>query len=440
MTLLEKIAQRATILKQARAIIDTADAEKRSLSAEEQANWDKAMTDFDTLDAEIGKEEKALEQRSKLAAAEERINATRGRKTDPEQPDGQRREVKGDDAEFRDLYGHLPRREFEALQARNSPEYRSSFNRFVYTGQRAAILQEAEFRAEQAGADTYGGSLLAPIEYVAELIIFLNNLVFIRQLATKHTVTEAQGLGAPSLDADVSAPVWTTEIATGNEDTSTRFGKRELFPHPLAKLIKISRKLLRINAVNAQELTMKRLGYQFAITEESTYLTGSGANQPLGMFTPSPMGISTARDITSSVTASFSADDFIEMYYSLPQQYLNSETIRWIMHRSFVKAVRKLKDSEGQYLWTVALDAGRPATLLGKPVVMSEYAPSTVASGDYAALFGDLQYYWIADSLNMTIQRLDELYAAQNQVGFIARQESDGMPVLEAAFSRLKLK
>ena len=439
MTLLEKIEQRATLLKQARTLIDAADAEKRSLNAEEQANWDRAMTDFDRLDAEISGEEKQIEQRSKLAAAEERMHASRGRRTEATQPGAEHRggEAAG---EFRDRFGHLPRAEFAALETRNSPEYRGAFGRYLFSGARSALLQEAEYRDMQAGADAYGGYLLAPIEYVDKLIIFKNNLVFLRELATKEVVTEAQGLGAPSLDTDVSAPVWTSEIATGNADTATRIGKRELFPHPLAKQIKLSRKLLRVNVVKAQDLVMQRLAYQYAITEENSFLNGTGAEQPLGVFTASPMGIDISRDLQTGTAGAINADDLIEVYYSLPQQYLNSDALRWIMHRTVVKTVRKLKDAEGQYIWSVALGVGRPSTLLGVEVCQSEYAPSVIASGNYAAVFGDFSFYWIADALSMTVQRLEELYAAQNQVGFIGRQETDGMPVLAAAFSRLKVK
>ena len=70
---------------------------------------------------------------------------------------------------------------------------------------------------------------------------------------------------------------------------------------------------------------------------------------------------------------------------------------------------------------------------------MSEYAPSTFTENLYIGMLGDFANYWIADALDMTMQRLVELYAATNQVGFISRFESDGMPVLEEAFVRVKL-
>ena len=70
---------------------------------------------------------------------------------------------------------------------------------------------------------------------------------------------------------------------------------------------------------------------------------------------------------------------------------------------------------------------------------MSEYAPSTFTTGLYVGIIGDFQWYWIAESLRFELQRLDELYAATNQVGFIGRLEADGMPVLAEAFTRVAL-
>jgi HK97 family phage major capsid protein len=70
---------------------------------------------------------------------------------------------------------------------------------------------------------------------------------------------------------------------------------------------------------------------------------------------------------------------------------------------------------------------------------MSEYAPNTFTTGLYVGLIGDWSQYWIVDALDLTIQRLVELYAETNQTGFIGRMETDGAPVLAEAFARVKL-
>jgi HK97 family phage major capsid protein len=275
-------------------------------------------------------------------------------------------------------------------------------------------------------------------QFIAQLIQAVDNLVFMRQLGTVFLVPKAESLGVPTLDTDPSDAVWTAEIKTGNEDSSMAFGKRNLHPAPLAKRMKVSRKLLRVSLLAAEAIVRERLAYKFGVTEENCFLNGTGANQPLGLFTASADGISTSRDVsTGNAATAIKADGLINALYSLKSPY--QATAKWIFHRLAIREIRKLKDGEGNYLWQSGITADKPDTILQKPFVMSEYVPSTFTTGLYVGIVGDFSFYWIAQAMSLEIQRLDELYAETNQVGFIGRQEVDGMPVLEEAFARVKL-
>jgi len=250
-------------------------------------------------------------------------------------------------------------------------------------------------------------------------------------------VPNAESLGAPSLDTDPADPTWTSELAIGSEDSSMEFGFRELNPHPLAKYIKISRKLWR-KVPSVESLVQQRLGYKFGVTAENAYLNGSGANQPLGVFTASDLGIPTSRDVSEgNLDDEIQFDGLIEAKYTLKSQYW--PRARWIFHRDGQKQIAKLKDGNGQYIWRESVRVGEPDRVLGLPTHMSEYAPNTFTTGLYVGILGDFSFYWIADALAMEFQRLVELYAATNQIGIIGRLESDGMPVLSEAFVRVKL-
>jgi HK97 family phage major capsid protein len=278
---------------------------------------------------------------------------------------------------------------------------------------------------------------MAPIQMVDRIIQAVDDAVYIRRLATVVAVPNADSLGVPSLDADPADADWTSELATGSEDTTMAFGRRELHPHPLAKRLKISRKLL-MKVPSAETLAIQRLGYKFGITEGKAYMTGSGAGQPLGVFTVSSNGISTSRDISSgNTTTSIQFDGLISAKYGLKAQYW--PRAQWIFHRDAMAQIAKLKDSQGQYLWRESVRVGEPDRVLGLPANMSEYAPNTFTTGLYVGILGDFSNYWIADSMAMEFQRLQELYAETNQIGLIGRLDSDGMPVLEEAFVRVKL-
>ena len=109
------------------------------------------------------------------------------------------------------------------------------------------------------------------------------------------------------------------------------------------------------------------------------------------------------------------------------------------MNDATVKAVRMLKDKNGQYLWQSSLTAGTPNTLLGRPVYTSAYM-LVVAASAKAIAFGDFKYYWIADRQGRSFKRLNELYAKNGQIGFVGSQRVDGKLILPEAIKVLQMK
>ena len=403
--------ERAKIVTDMQAITDLATNEKRDMTGEEAAKHAELFDLTETKRAGILAEERQTELARELAA-----NAA--------------------DAE---------KRAAEAAAAGNgndnalTSEQRqaASFNGWLESGELRGDGIE-EIRALQAGTDTLGGYLVPPEQFVNQLIKFVDDMLFIRGLSTTFTVANADSLGAPSLDADPADADWTPELGTGDEDSAMAFGKRNLHPHPLAKRIKVSNTLMQRAVMGVESLVMQRLAYKFAVTQEKVFLTGTGAQQPLGLFTASADGISTGRDVsTGNTTTGVTFDGLIEAKYNLKGNYWGAA--QWLFHRDAMKQISKLKDGEGQYIWRASTQAGEPDMILGHPVNMSEHVPNTFTTGLYVGMIGDYSNYWIADALTMQMQRLVELYAATNQIGFIGRQEVDGMPVLEEAFSRVTL-
>jgi len=400
--------ERGKLVTEARAIIGKAEVEKRGLTAEEQGKCDELITKQEEIRSNIEREMKLVE--AERSAAEESLRS--------------KGESKGKTPE-----------ESRGTGKYASEEYRSAYAKFMAYGKDG--LSGDEMRALQSDVSTTGGYLVMPQEMVNGLLKNVDNAVFVRQKATKYRVPNAASLGVATLTADPADADWTSEILTGGEDSSMAFGKRELTPHPIAKLIKISNKLLR-QVPNVESLVISRLSYIFGISQEKAFMTGHGVNQPLGLFTASNDGIPTSRDVSTGNTGTaITIDGLIEAKYSVKGQYHNAS--EWLFHRDAVKMLAKLKDGDGQYIWQPTKTLADPDMLLGRPVNMSEYVPNTFTSGLYVGLFGDFSNYWIADALDMQMQRLVELYAATNQTGLIGRMESDGMPVLAEAFARVKL-
>jgi HK97 family phage major capsid protein len=280
-----------------------------------------------------------------------------------------------------------------------------------------------------------GGYLVAPQDYVNSLLQKVDDALFLRGLATVFQLTGAHSLGYPSLDTDVADADWSGEITPAAQGTLA-FGKRELVPHPLSKLVKVSRTLIRNAAKSVESIVSERLAYKLALPQEKGFLTGNGAGQPLGLFTASANGISTGRDVSTDNTGTaVTVDGLKNAKGALKRPYRKA----WIYHRDLHTMISKLKDGENRYLLQDSIVANEPDALLGLPVYESEFAPNTFTSGLYVAVLGDFSFYHIAESVRMEMQRLDELYAVTNEVGYIVRGAVDGMPALEEAFVRVKL-
>lgn len=398
--LLEK---RNRLVEEARGVLNAADKELRGLTDEEKAKHDKIVSDAvalkDVIDRHLShqKMEKELEGIS-LAPTGSGEPSKSG---------------SGDEAAYR-----------KAIQS------------YLVRGSNQVTPEELRALSQSSAPD--GGFLVPREQFLATLIKFVDDQVFMRQAATVHKLSQAQSLGMPSLDTDVSDANWTSEVGSVSEDTAMKVGRRELSPNMLSKLVKISLKLLQNSAIAADTLVLQRLAYKFAITEEKAFLLGTGASQPLGVMVASNLGIPTSRDIsTDNTTTAMTGDGLKNAKFALKGQYWSRAA--WMFHRDGVKQISKLKDAENRYLWEVSTQIGEPDRLLGIPVKMSEYMPNTFTTGLYVGIIGDFSFYHIAEDMTFSVQRLNELFAGNNQVGFIGRQSLDGMPVLAEAFARVKL-
>lgn len=402
--------ERGKAVSDMRTLLENAKKENRSLNTEEQGQYDKLFDRQDELKRSIERESKQSELEHEMRVG--------GKSSGGSFATGE----KGESSKSGD----------EERTEATTKAYRN-FLRFGLNS-----LSEDEKRALSAGNHVEGGAIVAPTQWVAQLLKAVDDRTVLRAEATKFTVEKAISLGVPVLDSDPSDADWTSEVGTGTEDNAMKFGSRELNPNALAKRIKISAKLIRSSIIGIEQLVLDRLAYKFAVTEEKHLMIGSGANQPLGVYTAHAIGIPASRDVVgSNTTTAIAADTLFDMKYAVKEQY--QAVGKWLFHRDAVKMIMKLKDSQNQYLWQPGLQNGQPDMLLQRPVLQSEFNPNTFTTGKYVGMFGDFSKIWVVDALDMTVQKLVELYAEQNQVGYIGRKEMDGMPVLAEAFARCKL-
>lgn len=423
-TLNELRDEKVKHVEDARKIFNKADKEERDMTSEENGLYDELMEKCDACTTKI----EGYQKRDRLSKLEDELGTSRGRETDPEDP--QAAEKRGDVVPIEYRGQELSFDDNETLVRAATAPYRAAFLRYLK-------VKGTDTRDLEVTDQTKGG-FLSPMQFVAQLIRKVDDAVFIRQFATVTPVTSGDSIGYPSLDADPADAEWVQETTSGGEDDEMKFGLREFRPHLNAKKIRVSLRLMQASAIPVENLVRDRFAFKFSITEEKAFLTGDGVDKPLGLFTVSNQGISAGRDISEDMDATgLTADGLINVKYALKMQYWAAA--RWMFHRDGVKQIRKLKDSENRFIWQPGLQAGLPDTLLSFPISMSEFVPNTFTTGQRVGILGDLTWYWIADSLQFELQRLDELHADTNQVAFIGRKHTDGMPVLEEAFVRAQL-
>jgi len=423
------------MVKQSRDIIERAEKEQRARTGEEEAELGRFDKEMDQLEKDIERVDKQ-EARERILAQPANSRAVPLPVGNTPAEDAQDQLEKRWHERYGDLGRHLARRVPGNHLATRA--YRAAFDRWLTApkGAGTSTLSPEEQRALSAGVAAQGGYTIPQEEFIAELIKTMDNQTIIRGLARKFQVAQAQSLGAPTLAADPADPDWTSELAVGSEDSTMAVGRREMHPWPIAKYIKVSDKLLRASPLGMEGIVRDRLAYKVAVAHSTAFNTGDGINKPLGLFTADANGISTARNVDVSTSNAIDPDKLITARYTLRAGYYPNA--RWLLHRTVLAKIRSLKLGSGlTYVWQPGLAQGAPNTLLDFPYSVDEYSPAYAAgSGVNLALLGNFDYYWIVDSLDVRLQRLDELFALTNQVGFIVRAETDAQPVLEDAFVR----
>ena len=281
--------------------------------------------------------------------------------------------------------------------------------------------------ALQEGTDSEGG-FLVPDEFEHTLIESLEEENIFRKLA--HVITTSTGDRKIPVVASKGSASWVDEEGTIN-DSDDAFTQVSIGAYKLGTLIKVSNELLNDSVFNLEAYISKEFGRRIGTKEEDAFFNGNGVGKPVGIFNATG-GAQTG--ITTASATEIKADEIIDLFYSLKASYRKKAV--WIVNDSTIKAIRKLKDANGNYLWQPALTSGTPDTLLGRPVYTSSYVP-TIAAGAKTIAFGDFSYYWIADRQGRNFKKLSELYAATDQTGFVATQRVDGKLILPEAIKVL---
>ena len=397
MTILELREKRAKAWEAAKAFLDSHRNDKGVLSAEDDA----AYTRMEQEITDLGKEISRMERREALDA---QLNLP------VNQP----------------LTGKPLNGRETAKTGRAADEYRQNF----WDMMRSKTPMPQVVNALQIGTDSEGGYLV-PDEYERTLVEALEEENVFRQLA--KVIRTSSGDRKIPVMATKGTASWIDEEGAYLESDDS-FGQVSIGAYKVGTMIKVSEELLNDSVFDLEAYISREFARRIGAKEEEAFFTGDGSGKPLGVLAATG-GAETG--VTAASATAITADELIDLFYSLKAPYRRNAV--WVLNDSTIKAIRKLKDNQGQYLWQPSLTAGAPDLLLGKPVRTSAYMPAIAADAKTVA-FGDFSYYWIADRQGRSFKRLNELYAATGQVGFLASQRVDGKLVLPEAIKVLAQK
>lgn len=312
-------------------------------------------------------------------------------------------------------------------------EHKKALNNYLKKGIDAPLANietKADLTTATDSSSAYGGYLLTP--NMQRIITGeLNDNCFMRQICSVQTISSS---ALEVIDDTSFATSWIAETGTVNDSDSTVLNKITVKAHELVAQPKVSQKLLDDASINIEEWLAYQLANQFMQKEEEAFLKGTGDtnNQPTGITNyTSDIEII---ESSSSVDGGIEAEDIVDLYYSLKEQYVGNAS--FVMPRTAVSAIRMLKDStSGAYLWQPALLGGKEDTLMGCPVYQSSNMPALVA-GSLSVIFGDFKFYQIVDRNDIRVLR--DPYTAKPYVRFYTTKRVGGDVIRKEAFKMLK--
>lgn len=381
---------RLGLIAQARALNDKAEAENRDFEATELEQYTKLNADIDSLRARIDRQ---VEQAATDRAVSESLRSL-GTNTSGSP---------ASESNLSDQFRQLARGEIRSIDM-----------------DAAAFGKALDVRALTKGTATAGGNTV-PTSFYDRLVEHLVESSGVLQLGP----TVINTTGGEQLDIPVTTSYGAAALVAENgtiAGTDPAFGKRSLGAYKYGQLVLASRELVDDSAFDLASFIAKVAGRNVGLALGAHLATGTGTAQPTGIVTSATTGKTGGTGVVGVPTA----DDLIDLMFSVIAPYRNSQSAGWLVKDSTLGAIRKIKDGSGRYLFEPAATFGAPDTLLGKPI---QSDPNIAATGLNAksVVFGDFSAYFIRYAGGVRFDRSDEFKFDTDQVAFRALIRADAI-------------
>lgn len=407
------IEQRARDWNEAEALITTAKAEARLLTAEEQERYTKLVADVDNASAVIDAEDARETEHAKRAS---KMNEVR--------------------TETRVLPGGDRVRE-RRVNPRSTEEYHETFDLFLRGGMSAldseqrSLMQAArgpwsiepgngEQRAAQT-VSTTGGGYLIPTGFQSKLVSEMLKFGNVRGVATVFETADGGTLNLPTI-ADTSNVGAILAINTQIGEQAFTVGQTQFTSYVYtSKLILVPWQLMQDSAFDMEDLIGRIAAERLGRITNTHFTTGDNSGKPQGIVA----GASSA--LTAAGTTTVTYAELLSLVHSIDPAYRESGASFMFNDGTLLK-LRQMTDDVSRPLWQPGLVSGEPNTLLGYPYQVNQDV-AAMTTGLKPVVFGNMSYYHIRDVVGIQMVRMDERYADYLQTGFFMYLRTDGRVV-----------
>lgn len=387
--------------------------EIESPTAEDEQRFDKVSDELTSVEKKIAMARKAKEAEDRANERVESRAAHQGMSVEAV--------VEQDEAEKRDAVGEFR----EWCLGNDIGELRG--NKLT-----TRLYKDArEARAEtdpQATTSTVGGEYI-PQGFRNALEVAMLAYGGVRSVATVLRTADGGALPMPTHnDTDQKGALLAenTQDAVQKIDTSSVTLNAYKYT---SKIVQISKELLQDDAFDTAAWVGNALGERLARIHNQHFTTGTGSSQPNGIVTAATLGV------TAAGASAIDFDDLIDLQHSVDPAYRNGAS--WMFNDATLKVIRKLKDSNGQYIWDAGTPAnGVPGSVLGQRYTINQDMAS-IGGSTKPVLYGDFSKYMVRDVLAIDLVRLVERYADYHQVAFVAITRNDA-DLLDAGTNPVK--
>ena len=391
--------KRGALVEQMQGMVAAAKAEGRNLSQEENEKFDAISNEVDELRSAAARIERAEELKKEMANKADEVREA------------------------------APAKKVEAREAFNA-YLRKGFNNL--SAEERSIMGELRGTNTQITTNDGLGGFLVPENWAAAVSATELFKSDIEKVATIISTSNGQPFNLPANnDTSVAAAILGEGTAESVSDMTFTNVKFEPYTYS-SKIVKVSRQLVSDNAFDLGGFVAGQLANRLNRGINGHLTTGTGSSQPSGIVTGSSLG-KTAASATAVTIA-----EILDLMYSVDASYRNSAGAAFMMNSATLAAVRKLGfgSSNDFPVFVPAMEVGGVDLLFGKPVYVNEDMAG-IATGNKSIIFGDMKQYYIHQAGGVQLLRLEERYADELSVGYIAYKRVDGNVVQDSAIKHL---